>query len=304
MIGNIFDIKKFAVHDGPGIRSTVFLKGCPLKCIWCQNPEGIVNKINLWYFENRCINCYQCIDACPTHALSAKDNRIIIDREKCNNNGNCVDICPTNALHFDGRSISVNEIVKILVEDKAFYKSSNGGITLSGGDPMFQHNFSLAILKACKKEQLHTAIETSMFAKEEVFKEFIDFVDYFIVDLKLLDSDDHVKYIGQPNELILSNFKLLASTKKDILVRIPLIPGITTTKDNISGIASFVHSVNPKLQIELINYNPFATNKYRLMGLPYSLSEAKPLSNQELDVLYKLIEDENISVRRETLIDN
>lgn len=303
MVGNIIDIKKFTLHDGPGIRSTVFLKGCPLRCVWCHNPEGLENKINLWYFENKCIKCHKCIPSCSNKALSIGEKpHIAIDRDRCTNAGKCVDVCPTRALCFDGKEVSLENVVDILMEDKAFYSQSGGGITISGGDPLYQFDFSLEILKACKKENIHTAIETSMYAKRDILKKFINLVDLFIVDIKLFDSPAHEKYTGVGNELIKSNFEYLVSQKVNLLVRIPLIPGITATEENIRNISSFVYNAAAEntfksVPIELMNYNPLAENKYRLMGKSSEiLKEMKPLSESGLNRLYDIMRNEEIKI--------
>lgn len=308
MKGNIIDIKKFTIHDGPGIRSTVFLKGCPLNCVWCHNPEGIENKVNLWYFEKKCIKCRKCISACLNKAVSIAEKpqpHIVINKEKCTNSGKCVEVCPTTALCFDGKEVSVQDVVQVLLDDKAFYQQSGGGITISGGDPLYQSRFSLDILKACKSENIHTAIETCMYSNRDILENFIDFVDLFIVDIKLFDSNDHKKYTGLRNELIKSNFEYLAFRKANIMVRIPLIPGITATRENIGNISKFVYNTGSSIPIELMNYNPLAENKYRLMSKSYDvLNGMKPLSESELDELYRIVKGESVEIVRETKVNN
>lgn len=304
MLGNIIDIKKFTVHDGPGIRSTVFLKGCPLRCLWCHNPEGIDNKISLWYFEKKCIRCHKCIPSCGNNALSIGEGtvpHIHIDTNLCRNMGKCVEVCPTNALCFDGQEISSDEIIRILLEDKEFYEQSGGGITISGGDPTFQYAFSLEILKGCKKENIHTAIETCMHTKKDILEQFLPYTDLFIVDIKLFDSVEHQKYTGVINEQILSNFKFLTGKGVPLLVRIPLIPGITATDENIRNISRYVARINKGIPLELMNYNPLGENKYRLMNKGYDAIKClKPLSENELDSLYQIIENEGITAIRDS----
>ncbi len=300
MEGSIFDIKKFALHDGPGIRTTIFLKGCPLRCVWCQNPEGLYRNKQLWYFKNRCIQCNECIQFCPSQALTASSSDgdyIKIDYTKCNNCGICVDRCPAEALCFDSNEISVDAAVETLLEDRIFYEKSGGGITISGGEPFFQHEFSKALLRACKHQGVHTAIETSLQVENSILQQFVDIVDLFIVDIKLIDSVQHKTYTGLGNSTILSNFAYLIGKGVTPLVRIPLIPTITATKENLEGIAKYVHKLSPNGEIELINFNPLAINKYRLMGIEQcELLNMKPYNTQELEEFTHHIENVGISV--------
>ncbi len=306
MKGLIFDLKKFAVHDGPGIRSTLFLKGCPLNCIWCHNPEGIRKTKNLWFFDSKCIDCGTCIAVCPRKALSRnKKDRpvIIIDHDACDLCGLCTEECPTKAICFDSWEVEADQAVEELLQDRLFYEKSGGGVTLSGGDPTVQYKFSLEVLKKCKEAGVHTAIETSMYAKEAIFRSFFDVVDLFIVDLKIFNNEDHKKYTGTDNSLIHSNFRILVEEEKNLLVRIPLIPGITATDANIADIGSFVHSVSAEVEIELINFNPLAENKYRLIGKDHEfLTVMKPYTEEELDHFYSILSKIGIRTKRESAI--
>lgn len=306
MKGNVFDIKKFAIHDGPGIRTTLFLKGCPLKCMWCHNPEGIDLKMRLWYFEQKCIQCGSCLSACTQGALSqGSENEpfISINHQKCNSCGDCAKVCPTNALCFDGYELEAADAVEKLLQDKIFYDQSGGGITISGGDPLFQSDFSKAVLFECRKAGVHTAIETSMYSKEDVFESFFGLVNLFIVDIKLFDEIQHKKYTGTGNKLIFSNFKKLVESKQNILVRIPLIPKITATESNLKSIARFVFETSSEVEIELINFNPLSENKYRIMGKEYDfLTKMKPFTGNQLDDFYSILKAQGVKTIRETTI--
>ncbi|TAL62286.1 MAG: glycyl-radical enzyme activating protein [Bacteroidetes bacterium] len=272
--GKIFKVKRFSVHDGPGIRTAVFLKGCPLNCIWCHSPEGISSDISIWYNRNLCIACSQCVRACPNNALqliSDTGSYIKIDREVCNVNGACVNVCPTNAMQFTGLITTVSEIISEIKKDIAFYQTSGGGITLTGGEPLFQPDFSMGILETCRKLKIHTAIETSLFCERDKVKGIYEFVDLFIVDMKLFDPVLHIDFTGKSNEIIKENFRYIAKSGKDILVRIPLINNITDTDSNKKAILNFVHGINEKIPVEFISYNPLAGNNYMRLGIPFSL---------------------------------
>lgn len=274
--GTIFKIKRFAVHDGPGIRTAVFLKGCPLNCIWCHSPEGIDQKISIWYNINNCILCGKCVESCPQQALemSTESTRSIqICRNACQLSGECAAVCPTGAIQFNGETKSVFEIVEEILKDKLFYENSGGGITITGGEPLFQPEFTLSILKNCRKNKIHTSIETSLFCERDVLERITEYVDLFIVDMKIADTIQHRKYTGKGNETIRKNFSYLAESGKEIQVRIPLIPGITDTERNKTEIAGFVNSINKSIKIEYLDYNPLAENNYKRLNIPFLLTD-------------------------------
>ncbi len=303
MDGNIIDIKRFTVHDGQGIRSTVFLKGCGLHCAWCHNPEGIDNSIGLWYLSRPCIRCRLCIASCPEDALSAHDDAdhfIRINRQRCTKCGRCVDACPTTALSFDGRRLSSAAVAETLLRDREFYAQSGGGITISGGDPLEQHGFTCEILRACKEAGVHTAIETCLFGSWEILESFLPLTDLFIVDLKLYDSRLHMAYTGHDNTIIKDNYHRLAGLGRELLTRIPLIPRVTARFENIQAIAGFIRDCNPGGRVEFINYNPLAENKYRLMDRdPGFFQRMVPLGADELAGLYAVLEAEGLTAVRE-----
>jgi pyruvate formate lyase activating enzyme len=302
--GIVFDIKRFAIHDGPGIRTSVFLKGCPLKCIWCQNPEGISRQITLWYFHSRCIRCGDCLASCPEGALSAhpQDRHYIhIDRDLCTNCGACVEVCPSTALSLVGRRMEHEEVVEELRKDEIFYRSSGGGITLTGGDPFSQTEFSRAILKEMKSIGIHTAIETCLLTGRKDLESLLPYVDLFLVDLKVDEPSQHGKYTGASNERIKENFAWLARNHTDILVRVPIIPGYTDAEDNLRAIGRYVAGIDRKIPIELVNFNPLARDKYVVLGEDYPLRKIDSVESPErMERLRQLVAETGAAVRVES----
>ena len=272
--GTIFNIKRFAVHDGPGIRTTIFLKGCPLKCAWCHNPEGMDTDIELWYNHQLCMQCGQCVEICPENALTTREGEnpfIFIDHKKCNLSGECVQICPTRSLQYTGETISLERIFEEIDKDILFYEMSGGGVTISGGEPLYQIDFCKAILSACRERKISTTVDTSLYCSKEDLDAVVDFVDVFLVDLKLFDSSLHEHHTRKDNNIILANFRYLDQIHKNIIVRIPMIKNITDKKENIEAIEKYVNSVNPEITIEHIPFNPLAKNKYCRLGLKFSI---------------------------------
>ncbi len=272
--GIIFNIKRFSVHDGPGIRTSIFLKGCPLSCIWCHNPEGISPDITIWYNRNFCIACGKCTEACHRSALTlnTKAERYIeIDRALCDVSGDCVAVCPTGAIDFTGRRSSVDEIMAEIRKDELFFESSGGGVTLTGGEPLFQPEFCIELLKSCRRENFSTTLETCLFCEEELVGKVADLVDLFLVDMKIFDGTRHLELTGKRNELIKANLILLSVLGKNIIVRVPLIKGITDSDDNRKYIEDFVRKINPGIPIEYLDYNPLTKSKYQKLSVPFLL---------------------------------
>lgn len=276
MTGIIFNIKRFSVHDGSGIRTTIFLKGCPLGCIWCHNPEGISREISIWYNRNICIGCGRCTEACPNEALTlhSDDNVFIeINRLLCDMSGSCVTVCPTGAIEFTGMKVTIEEIMNEIRKDTLFYNSSGGGVTLSGGEPFMQPEFSIGILKCCKDEGINTAVETCLYCEKEVISKAADYVDLFIADLKLFDPVKHNEFTGKPNDLIKDNLYFLSELTKNILIRVPLIKGITDSIENRRDIEDFVHIINPDIPVEYLDFNSLTKSKYLKLSVPYLLDQ-------------------------------
>lgn len=272
--GTIFKIKRFSVHDGPGIRTSVFLKGCPLRCAWCHSPEGIGPDISIWFNQNVCIRCGRCVKACPEGALSlitGSDSNIEIDYLKCKLTGDCVKVCPTNAMQFTGMVASPEEVFSEIEKDVVFYQSSCGGVTLTGGEPLYQPGFAFEILDLCKKKQINTAIETSLFAEKEIIERISTVTDLVIADLKIFDPVMHKHYTGESNEIIKENFAYLAESGKSIIVRVPMVRDITDTIENRMAIQDYVDSFRKGIPVEFIEYNPLAVNNYNRLGIPFTL---------------------------------
>ena len=291
MTGTIFEVKRFAVHDGPGIRTTLFLKGCPLKCPWCQNPEGMYADIRLWHRPRGCVKCGNCVGACQHGALRLTD-RVHIDHGACLRCGRCVKACPVSALSLDGREIAAREAAALLMKDRVFFEDG-GGVTLSGGEVFAQWRFALEILEICKADGADTAIESCMLASPEVLERFLPVVDHFIMDIKYLDPDVHRAVLGADNRQILENHRTLVERGADVLVRTPLIPGYTATEENIRAIARYLGQADPDSRYELLNFNPLCRSKYAALERDYPV-DGGALSAPEMEAFYDILKQEGI----------
>lgn len=291
MTGTIFDVKRFAVHDGGGLRSTLFLKGCPLRCPWCQNPEGLDPQPALWHSPTQCMRCGGCAAVCPAGALTLSD-RVHVDHGRCTLCSGCVDVCPAAAMEFVGRTVTAQEAAGALLRDKVFF-GHGGGVTLSGGEALAQWEFSREVLALCKADGADTAIETSLFAPRQAVEALLPVADHFLVDIKYLDSETHRSVTGVDNRQILDNYRFLLRQGADILVRTPLIPGYTAAEDNIRAIARFVHGADPGARYELLNFNPLCRSKYAALEREYPVSGGV-LPREEMDRFYAILEQEGI----------
>lgn len=265
MKGRIFNIKKYSIHDGPGIRTTVFLKGCPLSCLWCHNPEGIEYENSFFYDSDKCLDCIRCIESCASGCIQKTQSGILIDSKTCNHCNACVMACPTNALTDNGKFFTVEELLKTLKKDEIFYDESGGGVTFSGGEPLFQIDFLEHILKRCNSEGLHTVVDTSGFCSTENFERIKDFVDLFLYDIKFIDPFKHKQYTGVSNEVIKLNFRTLISNDNRVWVRIPLIPGINDSQENIMATVAFLKDAGFSGRVHLLAYHGMSDAKVRKM---------------------------------------
>ncbi|HIE28412.1 TPA: glycyl-radical enzyme activating protein [Candidatus Poribacteria bacterium] len=295
--GLVFDIKKFAVHDGPGIRTTVFLKGCPLHCWWCHNPESIKREKELVLFENKCIGCGECFKVCPNEAHEVlPDSNRVYHKERCVLCGKCVDICYAEALVMEGKEMTVEEVMVELRKDIPFYENSDGGITLSGGEPLFQHEFALAILKQCKAEGLHTAIDTSGQISWRIYERVLPYVDLVLYDFKHIDPVAHKKYTGVSNDLILDNLVKMSEYGVPIEIRMPIIPGVNDSKKDIVNAAMFLSTIKNITWVELLPYHRLGESKYSRLGEEYRLEGLQPPPKEKMNEIAEWIRSYDLEV--------
>jgi len=259
--GLIFNIMRFSLHDGPGIRTTVFLKGCPLSCCWCHNPEGRSSNPELMFFENRCVRCGECVKVCP-HGASVLENGAVRITDACRACGTCVDVCASGARELAGRWVTVREVIEEIERDRLFWDEAGGGVTLSGGEPLFQPQFLEALLDACRARNIHTAVETCGYASKRRLLRLAPKIDLFLIDLKLLDSAKHRLNTGRGNELILSNIRALAESGRDLIIRYPVIPGVNADEENVRQMLQFLEEIELR-RIDLLPFNPAGAEKYR-----------------------------------------
>ena len=281
MYGIISDIKRFAVHDGDGIRTTVFLKGCSLKCVWCHNPEGISFKPQLAYYENKCIGCGECVPVCPQNAHKMTDNGHLFQRDLCLACGKCVDDCLGSAITFYGKKITVEELLPTLLEDRDFYETSGGGVTVSGGECLCQADFCAELLKALKVQGINTAVDTCGFVPKEAIDKVLPYTDKFLYDIKAIDEDVHIKCTGQSNKQILENIKYIDSFDIPIEVRIPYVPNFNDNQ--IDKIADFLKPIKNITAVKVLPYHNYAGSKYAALNMENTLPESLP-TNKETEI--------------------
>jgi glycyl-radical enzyme activating protein len=272
-MGIVFDLLRFSINDGPGIRTTIFLKGCSLKCEWCHNPESQSFEPQLSFNPEKCLNCFECVDACTNSAHKIKNNIHYVDWNMCKAEADCINACSSNALKMIGKEGTVEEIIWEVKKDIKYYKNSGGGVTISGGEPLAQFNFTKGLLLALKDEGIHTCIDTCGFANQEHFGKILPHTDLFLFDYKLTNNTEHKKYTNVGNELILSNLDFLYKNGANIILRCPIIPGINDNKEHFIGINKLIKKY-PKLQsVELLPYHNMGRDKSLRIGKKYKLGE-------------------------------
>jgi len=266
-----FDIKRYSINDGPGIRITIFFKGCPLSCVWCHNPEGISLKKQKMYTKKKCIGCACCVELCPADALNLTSDGIKSNNEKCILCGKCVDACPTMALEMSGTEYTVDYLIQEIEKETIFMDRSEGGVTFCGGEPLIYPKTLLELLQGCGDLGIHRAVDTTLFAKPQTVEKVMQETDLFLVDLKHMDSSKHLYYCGVPNERILSNLTMIAEAGKDYIIRIPLITGVNADAINITETARFLSTLPWKRRmINLLPFHEIANSKHEKMGTVYN----------------------------------
>ena len=296
--GIVFDIKKYSIHDGPGIRTTVFLKGCPLSCWWCHNPESQAPTVEMFFRENRCIRCGACLEACPQDAIAWNGQGPITDQEKCERCGTCAAACYAEARESIGREMTVAQVMEQVERDVAFYDESRGGVTLSGGEPLLQWDFSLALLRACKDIEIHTALDTCGFARWEIMDRIREYVDFFLYDLKLIDGEKHRQFTGVSNELILKNLQALSQRGHNIVVRVPVIPGVNDDDESIRQIGAFAARLAHLASIDLLPYHHIGMDKYTRLNKAYKLVDARPPTDERMAEIAHILQGFGLLVTR------
>ena len=308
--GTVFNIQRFSIHDGPGIRTTVFLKGCWLRCFWCHNPEGIRATAEVQFYPERCIGCGDCVLVCPEGAHVLERDAHDFDRSVCQACGRCTETCYAGALELTGSVMSIDEVMAEVLQDLAFYANSGGGVTLSGGEPLLQRAFARTILERCKAEGIHTAIETTANCPWRSLAELLPTTDLVMMDLKHMDSDKHRAATGVPNERILANARQLMQTDKTVLFRVPVVPTINDTPEEIGDIAAFVRQLAdlrlennhqgteaPPPAFELLAFHRLAADKYQSLGWDYKANKLEAPTKGKMEQLKRIALSHGVTYR-------
>jgi pyruvate formate lyase activating enzyme len=293
--GMVFNIQRFSLHDGPGIRTTIFFKGCPLQCQWCQNPEGISISPLLLHYPDRCLDCSACIDTCEQKAIVRDTTGVRIDRQRCNLCLKCAAVCPVEAIQVAGKVFTVEELIIEAIKDRLTFEESGGGVTISGGEPFMQPEFLTALLKRLKIVGIHTAIETSGYAPWTYIEEAAKFIDLFIYDLKFIDSVSSEYYLGVQNSLILNNLKRLQQSGANLQVRMPLIPQVNDDQEKIKQMANFLTDCGIT-ELELIAYHNLGSAKYAAIGLDYMQNAPEIPTKAFVDTIKQSFEKQGIII--------
>lgn len=293
---NIFNIQKFSVHDGPGIRTTIFFKGCPLSCHWCHNPESQSIKKQMLYDKDKCTLCGMCVKVCPENAITIENNVLTTDESKCTYCKKCEIYCIPGARQVAGKLYTVDEILKEALKDRVFYEQSKGGVTLSGGEPLVQIDFVLELLKRLKQEKIHTAVDTCGAVAFEHFERAAKFTDLFLYDIKLMDDEKHIFFTGVSNKLILDNLEKLSKIHDNINIRMVIIEGVNADEKHIQDTIAFLKGLEIK-KINLLPYHDIAKHKYKKLSMEYKDEKMSKPSDEKMEELKNMLINEGYTVK-------
>lgn len=293
---NIFNIQKFSVHDGPGIRTTVFFKGCPLKCMWCHNPESQNINTQILYDKDKCVLCGTCEKICPKRAIKIENNILTTDEDKCDCCGQCVIYCIQGARQIAGKEYTVDEVLKEVLKDRVFYEKSKGGVTLSGGEPLINIDFVEELLQKLKVNKIHTAVDTCGAVSFEHLKRAAEYTDVFLYDIKLMDDEKHMEFTGMSNKLILENLKKLSEIHKNINIRMPIIEGVNGDEEHIIKTIRFIEGLNIS-KVNLLPYHDIAKHKYKKLGKVYEDDRMSKPSDEKVQKFKEMFENKGYKAK-------
>jgi pyruvate formate lyase activating enzyme len=288
--GIVFNIQRFSIQDGPGIRTTVFFKGCPLRCVWCSNPESQNSTFEIAHRNSVCKKCGRCVEACPEKAISLGEKSTGIDRKICTECRKCVETCPFGVYQVYGKKVSVEEVYEEVIRDKPFYDNSGGGITASGGEPLLQANFVAELFKRCQENNINTCLDTCGYADTAAWEKTLPYTNLVLYDLKLMNSKTHSKWTGKSNDKILRGIRLVTEFGVPLIVRIPVIPGVNDSKENMMATALFVKELGQK-DVNLLPYHRFGESKYTMLDRRYGLSKLRRPDDSALEILVNVFKN-------------